>query len=164
MMALSTIREMSRERAAEAANENMEPFIVEAEDLDDMPPFPFPNIGDYRPAGWTLVETIFVDKSGMGRRNEPAMNTEQLLARLKIGMGYAIIEEGQFQLYLGEFEQEETPPVTPWQRACARLEYLRQELRAERISFRELAELQSLVAFMDSGDLELLEAAGVPEA
>lgn len=45
----------------------------------------------------------------------------------------------------------------------ARLEYLRGELRAERISYGELAELQSLAGQIDAGDVELLEAAGVPE-
>ena len=44
-----------------------------------------------------------------------------------------------------------------------RLEYLRQELRAERISYGELAELQALAEHIDPGDVELLEAAGVPE-
>lgn len=44
-----------------------------------------------------------------------------------------------------------------------RLEYLRQELRAQRISYGELAELQSLAEHIDAGDTELLEAAGVPE-
>lgn len=44
-----------------------------------------------------------------------------------------------------------------------RLEYLRGELRAERISYGELAELQGLVEFIEPGDIELLEAAGVPE-
>jgi hypothetical protein len=44
-----------------------------------------------------------------------------------------------------------------------RLEYLRQELRAERISYGELAELQSLKDHIAPGDVELLEAAGVPE-
>ena len=44
-----------------------------------------------------------------------------------------------------------------------RLEYLRQELRAERMSYGELAELQSLAPMIDSGDVELLEAAGVDE-
>lgn len=46
---------------------------------------------------------------------------------------------------------------------AARLEYLRGELRAERISYGELAELQDLIPHIDAGDLELLEAAGVPE-
>jgi len=45
----------------------------------------------------------------------------------------------------------------------AKLEYLRAELRAERISWGELVELQSLVPFIDKDDVELLEAAGVPE-
>lgn len=44
-----------------------------------------------------------------------------------------------------------------------RLEELREELREERISYGELAELQSLVEHIDLGDVELLEAAGVPE-
>jgi hypothetical protein len=44
-----------------------------------------------------------------------------------------------------------------------RLEYLRQELRAERISYGELAELQSLAEHIDNEDVELLEAAGVEE-
>lgn len=43
------------------------------------------------------------------------------------------------------------------------LEYLRGELRAERISYGELAELAGLVPYIDAGDTELLEAAGVPE-
>jgi hypothetical protein len=45
-----------------------------------------------------------------------------------------------------------------------RLEYLRGELRAERISYGELAELQSLVPYIEAGDVELLKAAGVPES
>lgn len=49
------------------------------------------------------------------------------------------------------------------EKAKARLEYLRQELRAERMSYGELAELQSLAPFIDKGDIELLEPAGVPE-
>lgn len=44
-----------------------------------------------------------------------------------------------------------------------RLEYLRGELRAERISYGEIAELQSLAEFIEPADTELLEAAGVPE-
>jgi hypothetical protein len=47
--------------------------------------------------------------------------------------------------------------------ARERLEYLRGEIRAERISYGELAELQSLSDEIDPGDLELLEAAGIPE-
>ena len=45
-----------------------------------------------------------------------------------------------------------------------RLEELREELRQERISYGELAELQSLAEHIEAGDVELLQAAGVPEA
>jgi hypothetical protein len=47
-----------------------------------------------------------------------------------------------------------------------RLEELRAELRAERISYDELAELQALAdeVRIPPDDLELLEAAGVPES
>ena len=44
-----------------------------------------------------------------------------------------------------------------------RLEYLRQELRGERISTGELIELESLKDHIEDGDVDLLEAAGVPE-
>lgn len=44
-----------------------------------------------------------------------------------------------------------------------RLEYLRAQIRAENISYSELAELQSLASYVDTGDVELLEWAGVPE-
>lgn len=44
-----------------------------------------------------------------------------------------------------------------------RLEYLRQQLRNENISYGELVELQSLASSIEPGDVELLEATGVPE-
>lgn len=47
--------------------------------------------------------------------------------------------------------------------AKERLEYLRGEIHAERISYLELAELQGLAEFIEEGDVELLEWAGVPE-
>lgn len=47
--------------------------------------------------------------------------------------------------------------------ATQRLEYLRGEIRAERISYGEIAELQGLAPHIDEGDVELLQWAGVPE-
>jgi len=44
-----------------------------------------------------------------------------------------------------------------------RLEYLRGEIEAERISYGEIAELQSLAKYIDKGDVQLLEWAGVKE-
>lgn len=45
----------------------------------------------------------------------------------------------------------------------ARLEYIRQEIRAERISYGEIAELQSLAKHIDKSDVELLQWTGVEE-
>jgi hypothetical protein len=46
---------------------------------------------------------------------------------------------------------------------AARLEAIRASLRREDVSYGELAELQGLTAHIEPGDIELLEAAGVPE-
>lgn len=48
-------------------------------------------------------------------------------------------------------------------RAKTRLEYLREQIEAENISYAEIAELQSLAEFIDPGDVVLLEWAEVPE-
>ena len=44
-----------------------------------------------------------------------------------------------------------------------RLEYLRKEIKAERISMGEIVELESLAKYIDPSDVLLLEWAGVPE-
>lgn len=44
-----------------------------------------------------------------------------------------------------------------------RLEYLRKQIQAERISYGEIAELQSLAQWIDENDTELLQWAGVEE-
>lgn len=46
---------------------------------------------------------------------------------------------------------------------AARLEELRGRLREENMSWGELHELQGLAEHIAPGDVELLEAAGVPE-
>jgi len=44
-----------------------------------------------------------------------------------------------------------------------RLEYLRQEIIKERISYGEIAELQSLAKYIEPRDVLLKEWVGVPE-
>lgn len=55
--------------------------------------------------------------------------------------------------------------ISVWQddQIQTRLDYLRQEILAERISYQELTELQSLADYIPDGDTLLLEWAGVPE-
>lgn len=53
--------------------------------------------------------------------------------------------------------------MIPSKAITARLEYLRGEINAERISMSELAELADLIPYIEPGDVQLLEWAGVPE-
>jgi hypothetical protein len=45
-----------------------------------------------------------------------------------------------------------------------RLEYLRSQIQAENISYSEIAELEYLAEYIEAGDVELLEWAGVKNA
>jgi hypothetical protein len=54
-------------------------------------------------------------------------------------------------------------PLDPYQRTRDRLEYLRGEILAERISYGEIAELQSLAKYNEPEDTLLQEWAGVKE-
>lgn len=71
-----------------------------------------------------------------------------------VGESHTQLDRGEIAWLIGELQQALT---------AERLEYLRGELRAERISYSELAELQDLRDEIDPSDVELLEAAGVPE-
>lgn len=62
-----------------------------------------PNFGNYRPKDWKMIESHFVDSSGFGRENELALTFPNFYEKLVLGHGYAIIEAGQFQVYVGEF-------------------------------------------------------------
>ena len=112
MMSSATISQLNYEAAERASAENRRPFQVWEGDTDKMPPFPFPEFGDFRPDGWTLVQIHFVDSSGMGREWEPALTLRRFLAILKApqrsGHGYAILSAGQFQVYIGEFVEEDS--------------------------------------------------------
>jgi hypothetical protein len=107
MMDLQTISRLSREQARKAARLHKKPYLFEEEDRGSFPPFPFPNIGNYVPRGWELGETYFVDKFGFPEYDGRALTHKMLAEKLKAGYGYAIIEEGEFQLVVGEFKQIE---------------------------------------------------------
>ncbi len=120
MMSASAIRQVSRDAAIRAARENKMPFTVEAEDLQDwkgeiaagrLPRLPFPFLGDFRSQGWTRTDRdpLFVDSSGWGTEAEPALTVRALIEddHLTVGKAYAIVECGQFQLYLAEFERDD---------------------------------------------------------
>ena len=49
------------------------------------------------------VNRYFVDGSGWGQEDEPALTAEQFLKKIQKGKFYAIIECGQFQVNIGEY-------------------------------------------------------------
>jgi len=111
MWSLEMLDYLNREAARKARNAKREPFVPSLKDIENFPPFPFPNLGPYVPAEWARVEdaTWFVDSSGWGRSDEPALTDEQLKAELRQYVaenpdhGFAIVECGQFQCYVGAF-------------------------------------------------------------
>lgn len=113
MMDLMTIRLLAREQGNRAKRHGKEPYIVWPEDLADwtlalaagrLPRLPLPNIGTYVPAGWKLTgREWFCDKFGDGD-NGPSTSARELVEALEVGKAYAITEEGEFQLYVSEFE------------------------------------------------------------
>lgn len=109
MMSIETIRAMSRKAAARAAKLRQVPLMVESEDLADLEKHMtknIPYIGDYRPRGYKMVERLFVDSSGFGAEYEPAMTQSAFFEKVRTlgaGHAYAVIEAGQFQVYVGVF-------------------------------------------------------------
>ena len=108
MMSIETIRSMSARRARESAAAGRLPLPVEADDLVNDEVLArhlrfITNLGDRTPRGYVKVEDLFVDSSGWGSENEPAMTFGQFLAKVKAngpGYHYSICQEGQFQVYI----------------------------------------------------------------
>ena len=116
MWSLETLDYLNRQAARKARRGKREPQVVSAEEIDNFPPFPFPHLGPYVPAGWERVEdaTWFSDSTGWGRSDEPALTVEQLKNELRQYVaenpdhGFAIVEAGQFQLYVGAYRLRAT--------------------------------------------------------
>lgn len=73
-----------------------------------------PNLGDYEPTTWwDLEERLFVDSSGFGLPGEPALTFDQFVRQAQEIVeergprGFAIVETGQFQPYVGVFKRAE---------------------------------------------------------
>lgn len=157
----STILHMADERAAEAAAYGKNPYVIfdhaEIDRYGYGSPFPFPNIGSYEPPGWELLRDeddntrfLFVDKTGMDDRG-PALSIEGLKRELhrledeaeevakaeekECVYGYAIIEEGPFQLCIGIFRKTGEPTAEgPDEDAISKLQYDRQLELLEELS------------------------------
>jgi len=111
MMDLHTIHELSRQAARKARREHRQPAVPTDHDRAEMAQgrygnFRIPNLGEYRPRGWRMIDQHFVDKSGFSSPGEPALTMPkfmQLIAKTDPSHGWGMIEEGQFQAWVGEF-------------------------------------------------------------
>lgn len=66
-----------------------------------------PQVNDATTKGFMEVNEFFVDMSGFGTEDEPAMTISNFLKEVKKGMFYGIKEAGQFQAYVGEYKRNE---------------------------------------------------------
>lgn len=111
-MSTEMINQLSDEAAERAAQKGLTPYVPwdadEVAEYGESRNIPFPNLGSHRPAGWELVEDRMVDKSGMGDESEPALTVRGLRQWVtdNPGNGWALIEEGQFQVVVGRFTKE----------------------------------------------------------
>lgn len=103
MMSLESIRSMAEEAAVEAARESKQPYV--AFEDKDTGVFRCPFLGDYIPDGWEETDELFVDASGFGADDEPALTKEQFINKVKSGYGYAVSQAGQFQVYVRVFKR-----------------------------------------------------------
>lgn len=110
MMDPRQIRALADEAAHKARREGREPygFFDEADVGESLRKLPF--IGHHVPRGFRLVDTLFVDTSGLGSEDEPALTLrafrERIVRDVQDGnrYSYAITEVGQFQAYVGVYE------------------------------------------------------------
>lgn len=121
MFDLNTLHELSLEAAAVAAKAAKVPLTITQEDLDlgNDAIRRIPNLGNYLPDGWKREHledahgvydgdndgfgAYFVDSSGWGGPGEAALGLGELIELIEPGFGYAIVEEGQFQIKIGKF-------------------------------------------------------------
>lgn len=103
MYSLETIIAINDETSRKASNKKVKPYVAKSDHDEGV--FKCPNFGYYRPNGWEVVNEYFVDSSGLGSESEPALTVGQFLAKVRKGYGYAITEEGQFQIYISEFKK-----------------------------------------------------------
>ena len=111
MMSLEVIRQVNNEIARNAARQGLFPYVpVSAAEATT--PFFCPNIGTLKPRGWKRTgASWFVDKTGHGLDSEPALTWAQFRRQLAVYLlrhpshGFAIVEEGEFQVILAAFRK-----------------------------------------------------------
>lgn len=104
MMSLSEITRINNKRAVIAARENLQPLEYTGGGMKELRMIP--NISSYRPEGFRLVRKLFVENWGLGKPGEHGLTTNEFAQEAIEGRYYAIIEEGRFQVCVGEFTRK----------------------------------------------------------
>ena len=118
MMSASQIADLADECARRAKRAHRQPLVFESQHHVDGAYRTLPNLGSYRPKGWKLEEYRTVDKYGIDFSG-PAMTLPAMLVWFKVHLtdpersGYALIEEGEFQVVVGRFEKPPHPELAP---------------------------------------------------
>ncbi len=111
MMSYTEVERIAKDAAERAEKEGIEPLSVRGFNSESPNAFirRIPFLGSYIPAGWVHPEELddlFVDSSGMGNENEPALTVSQFAKKItefqKSGenFGFGIAEAGQFQVVI----------------------------------------------------------------
>jgi len=109
MMSAQQINSVNDEKSEYARKFREIPYTIWPGDIDNWKtgknlPVPFPHLGDYIPDGFeTDGEPLFIDTSGFGASDEPALTQDQLFDTLETGKAYAFVSVGQFQAYLQQY-------------------------------------------------------------
>lgn len=127
MFSADFIIEMQADAAAKAAQAKKTPLVIWPEDLGKIETLQrIPNLGSYTPPGWRRIDPatikpnrtewasgrvdgvpgLFVDATSLSGEDEIAMSVEEFAKWLVPNYGYAIVEEGQFQVTIGVFEKQ----------------------------------------------------------
>ena len=121
MLSSQQIADIADQAARKAKRAGREPLVFESPHHVDRDYRTLPNLGSYRPKGWKLEEYRTVDKTGLDMSG-PALSVPAMLAWFKSHLtgattsGYALIEEGQFQVVVGRFVMQ---PRLPRAKAAA---------------------------------------------
>lgn len=125
MMDLQTIHKLSEEAGEQAEQCGKQPLVLTQAEIGRLKKGDIagirgmPNLGTFLPQGWARVKlgkehgvytddnegygAFFVDSSGFGKTGEAALSLREFVGKLKSGLGYGIVEEGQFQVKIGAF-------------------------------------------------------------
>lgn len=109
MFSLEQIRKMNDDATRAAKRAKRQPVVLwpEGEERPTRATLKrrIPMIGDHVPSGWRLTgREAFVDSSGWGQDDEPAMTLDRFLAEfIREGYGYGANNQGQFQVYVAEY-------------------------------------------------------------